>query len=102
MHAFPSGPSYPTSQMQSVIASLPKSELVLAGQLRHTDPPVTFRYVPAAQSEHMPDPFTPLYVPSGQAEQAAPSDPSYPTLQMQSVTWSLPTIESVFPGQAAH
>eukprot|EP00961_Rhodomonas_salina_P045060 605086-Rhodomonas_salina.1 len=47
MHAFPSVPSYPMLQMQSVISSLPKSELVLAGQLRHTDPPVSFRYVPA-------------------------------------------------------
>eukprot|EP00961_Rhodomonas_salina_P025881 349769-Rhodomonas_salina.1 len=59
-HAAPSVPSYPTLQMQSVIASLPSSEPVLAGHDRHTDPPVTSRYVPASQLEQGSDPLTGL------------------------------------------
>eukprot|EP00961_Rhodomonas_salina_P073907 993008-Rhodomonas_salina.1 len=40
------------------MSSLLMCECVLDGQLRHADPSVLFRYVPAAHSPHHPDPFT--------------------------------------------
>lgn len=95
VHLLPPDPSNPTLQMQSVMSSLPNSEFVFAGQIRHADPSVTFRYSPAAQSEHVPDPLTPLYLPSEHAVQATPLDPSYPILHTQSVIASLPTSEFV-------
>lgn len=85
LHADPSNPSNPGRQTQYSIPSLPNCEWVFAGHCRHTEPPVAFRYVPAAQSEHDPDPFTPLYLPCGHAEHADPSEPSNPTWQVQSV-----------------
>eukprot|EP00961_Rhodomonas_salina_P300037 3939423-Rhodomonas_salina.4 len=79
--------------------SVPASDTVFAGHMKHTDPAVSFRYVPAAHAVHDPDPFTGLYDPTEQAWHAAPSDPAYPMSQTQSVIASDPSIESVFSGQ---
>eukprot|EP00961_Rhodomonas_salina_P216194 2920359-Rhodomonas_salina.1 len=110
--------SYPRSQMQSVMAFAPAGDTVLgAGQAVHTDPPVSFRYVPASHCAHKPGPSTPLNVPTSQAkhdpdpftllnepavhaEHTAPSGPVYPMLQMQSVMASLRASECAPLGQA--
>eukprot|EP00961_Rhodomonas_salina_P025301 341107-Rhodomonas_salina.1 len=98
-HTAPSDPSYPARQMQSVMLLLPIREYVFDGQTRHADAAVLLRYDPAAQSVQLPDPFTPLYVPIAHAEHAAPSQPSCPTSQMQSLMLSLPVSEYVLNGQ---
>eukprot|EP00961_Rhodomonas_salina_P298138 3937827-Rhodomonas_salina.1 len=74
--AAPSDPSYPTLQMQSAMSLLPIKEFVFAGQLKHDDPAVRFRYVLASHAAHVPEPFTPLYIPRAHAEQASPFAPS--------------------------
>eukprot|EP00961_Rhodomonas_salina_P187173 2527263-Rhodomonas_salina.1 len=102
LHATPSEPSYPTLQMQSVIASLPTSESVSPGHVTRTAPAVAFRYLPASQPAHVPNPFTPLYVPTVHAEHTDPSTPSYPMLQMQPAMTSLPVSESVLAGHVRH
>eukprot|EP00961_Rhodomonas_salina_P078215 1051112-Rhodomonas_salina.1 len=56
----------------------------------------------ACHWEQAPEPFTALYVPIAHAEHAAPSEPSNPTLQMQSVMSSLPLRECVLEGQGWH
>ena len=61
-----------------------------------------FEYVPFVHAEHIPDPFTALDVPSLQAVHGPPSHPSYPMLQMQSTTLSLPISEVVFAGHTRH
>eukprot|EP00961_Rhodomonas_salina_P024741 333084-Rhodomonas_salina.3 len=59
VHCPPSGPVYPALHRHWV---LPGSELERfpAGHSRHTEAPLTFRYVPAAHNTHSVDPFTVL------------------------------------------
>eukprot|EP00961_Rhodomonas_salina_P247053 3338061-Rhodomonas_salina.1 len=64
------------------MSSLPASDNELVGQVKQTEPAVSFRYVPSVHAVH-----------------AFPSDPTYPMLQMQSVISSLPVSEYVFAGQ---
>eukprot|EP00961_Rhodomonas_salina_P282791 3821687-Rhodomonas_salina.1 len=84
--------------MQSETASDPGSESVYVGQVRQADPAVACRYVPTAHVGSLPAPCTPLNNPIKHPLHATPSEPLYPTLQMQSVNASLPTSESVPPG----
>eukprot|EP00961_Rhodomonas_salina_P150283 2023855-Rhodomonas_salina.1 len=76
-------PSAGGASTSGLIASLPTSESVSPGHVTHTNPVITFRYLPASQSEHVPDPLTPLYVPTVHAEHADPSTPLHPMLQMR-------------------
>eukprot|EP00961_Rhodomonas_salina_P257418 3478938-Rhodomonas_salina.5 len=92
LQAAPSAPWYPMLQMQT---ELPMAESVWAGQVTHADPAVTFRYVPASHCAHDPDPAADLNPPAKHALHAAPSVPSYPTLQMQSDRASACAGESV-------
>eukprot|EP00961_Rhodomonas_salina_P100316 1349281-Rhodomonas_salina.1 len=61
--------------------SLSVGESELAEQPTQTEPPVTFRYVPASHAVQLPDPLTALYKPAAQAVHANPCDPWYPMLQ---------------------
>eukprot|EP00961_Rhodomonas_salina_P158275 2130601-Rhodomonas_salina.1 len=85
--------------MQSAMSSLPTSEFELEGQPSHADAAVMFWYVPTEHCEHVPEPLTSLNEPPAHAEHAAPSDPSNPTLHVQSAMLSLPISEFVLAGQ---
>ena len=100
LHAAPSDPAKPSSQMHSAMDTAPLSETVLAGHARHTDPPVIFRYVPPSHAWQLPLPFARLNNPAAHAVHAAPSDPSVPTKQIQSVRASLPLGELVLDGHS--
>eukprot|EP00961_Rhodomonas_salina_P223292 3019599-Rhodomonas_salina.1 len=101
-HAALSEPLFTTLQMQAVMESFPTSEAVSPGHVTHTDPAVTFRYLPASQSEHVPDPFAPLYVLTVHAEHADPSTASYRMLQMKPAMAALPVSENVLARHVRH
>eukprot|EP00961_Rhodomonas_salina_P167012 2250532-Rhodomonas_salina.1 len=87
----PSGPAYPALQVHAVIKAWPtESVLLLLGHVKHADPAVTFRYVPASQGSHGAEPLPGLYSPGEHSKHFVPSGPVYPMLQMQSVISSLP------------
>eukprot|EP00961_Rhodomonas_salina_P177798 2397792-Rhodomonas_salina.1 len=102
LHAVPSEPSYPMLEMQSEIASDPDSESVNVGQVMQADLAVASRYVPTVHIKQLPAPFTSVSNPIKHQLRAAPSEPLFPTLQMQAVIASLPTSETVSPGHVTH
>ena len=75
---------YPILHVQSVTASLPAAEMVLAGHAKQS-----------------PDPIAVLYVPASHATHATPSDCAvYPAMHTQSVSALLPGAETVLAGHA--
>ena len=82
----PEVPLYPTTHLQSVNASLPDAELVLAGHVEHSPPPVQSLNPPASHAVH-----------------AVPSNvPLNPAKHLQSVSSSLPDAELVPAGHIEH
>eukprot|EP00961_Rhodomonas_salina_P180690 2438861-Rhodomonas_salina.1 len=86
----PSDPFYPMLQVQSVIASLPTRDNVLVGHARQTDTAVEFCDNPASHSKTSMRPTRlRLCTSLHHAPHAAPSNPLYPLVQMQSEMSSL-------------
>lgn len=99
----PSVPVYPALQRQSCAAELAASELEkMDWHARHATPADASKKNPASQSLQVPDPLRGLKDPGLQAVHTPPSDPSYPTLQIQSLFASLPGNECVFDGHSKH
>ena len=87
-HTPPSGPVYPTLQVQAATAVLGLGELLLLGhaeQVVATVAPAVVEYVAVAQLVHCALPVAILYVPATHGEHMPPSGPVYPTLQVQPV-----------------
>ena len=104
-HSAPSGPVYPSLQVQLVSCLLPTPENVCAGQSLHVDSEiwaVSAEYLPSEQGEHGAEPFTSLYVPAIHAAHAVPSGPVYPLLHVQFVSCLLPIPEYECVGQWLH
>ena len=78
VHVPPSGPVYPTLQVQEVATELGLGELELVGHAIHVVPivaPTVVEYVPAVQLEHTALPVALLYLPATQAVHVPPSGP---------------------------
>ena len=77
-HSTPSGPVYPSRQVQLVRAPLPPREYVCAGQSLHVDSDVAavaVLYLPCEHSIHAADPLMSLKLPTSHASHATPSGP---------------------------
>ena len=64
--------------------------------------PTAVEYVPVPQSVHTAAPVDVLYFPATHAVQVPPSDPVEPALQVQLVTFGLPSGEPVSDGPVTH
>ena len=83
MQGFPSGPVYPTMQVQLLRAPLAGADNAFSGHVAHTEkPPV--EYVSAAHVEQVASPWVPLNLPGSQAAHSPPLLPVYPALHLQS------------------
>ena len=74
----PLAPEYPALHWQSVISSLPSSELASDGHSEHRPVPGTTLYLPGSHKMQLLLPRITLYEPCGQAVQVLPSNPVYP------------------------
>ncbi len=94
----PSGPVYPTLQVQLASVLQPLHEAPeLAGHARQvvaTMAPAVVENVAAAQVVHATSPVVVLYVPAAQAVHTPPFGPVYPTLQVQLASASQPLHEA--------
>jgi len=100
VQAAPSGPVYPTLQVQA--ATLGLGAMPPTAQATQDVAPDVVEYVPAPQSVHAALPVAVLYLPAIQAvhEPAGPVYPALHSVEMQAVLLELPPIEVVLAGHA--